>query len=193
MHDPGDVERTLATIRRLMERGRHYEAISARGALLAGLAAFLASAALYRFAPESNAAFLGTWAAVALGAASWTAFSAVGSARGGTDERGLTAQARSVLMAVLPAYAVAGVLTAVLARGHADLLPPTWMLLHGTAILATRYHAPERLVRLGVAFLAAGTLFAFVDVDRHVEMAASFGLINLVHAALAWGRSAQAD
>ena len=192
MQETRDVEQTLATIRRLMERGRQYEAITARGALLAGLAALAASAGLWTWARHDHRAFLLTWLAVAAAAASWTLVAALRHSRR-TGASWISAQARSVGLAVLPAYVVAAVLTVLLAPAHPWLLPPTWMLLHGTAVLATWYHAPPRLVRLGVAFLVVGAALAFVDLDPHVEMALGFGVLNLLHALVARRRPDAAD
>lgn len=186
MQDIRQVEENLAVIRRLMERGTRYEAITGRGAILAGAAA-LAVAGLLRFGPlTGDAWFLATWAALAVAAASWIAVPALRASHAAEPEgRGVSAQARAVALEVVPAYLGATVLTIVLWRaGRSDLLPCAWMLLHGVAILATASHAPPRLVRLGAAFLAAGALTGLLSVDRDVAMAAGFGGLNIIHGAV---------
>jgi hypothetical protein len=188
VQDEQDVEQTLAVIRKLMERGQRYEAVTGRGALVAGVVA-LAACALLEWGPWGPRpdAFVATWLVIALAAAAWTGLPALRASR--RETRRVSPQAISVGLAVVPAYVAAAVLTAVLWRaGYVDLLPPAWMLLHGVAILATSYHAPERLVRLGVAFLVLGALTAFVALDRDLEMALSFGALNVAYGALALAR-----
>jgi hypothetical protein len=186
MNDARQFEETLATIRRLMERGTRYEAITGRGALLAGLAA-VATSGILRFGPwHGDAAFLGAWVAVAVAAASWILASALRGARQSDPEgRRISAQARAVALEVAPAMAAAVLITAGLWRvGASSLLPCAWMLLHGVAILATAAHAPRRLVRLGALFLVAGGLLALVPLDRDLAMALGFGGLNLAYGVL---------
>ena len=186
MQDVRQVEENLAVIRRLMERGTRYEAITGRGALVAGAAA-LAVAGFLHFGPlTGDASFLATWAALAVAAASWVALPALRASHAAAPEgSSVSAQARAVALEVVPAYLAAAVLTAVLWRGgRADLLPCAWMLLHGVAILATASHAPSRLVRLGIAFVAAGAVAGLLSVDRDLAMAAGFGGLNIVYGAI---------
>src|SRR4051812_23713642 len=112
MNDARQFEETLATIRRLMERGTRYEAITGRGALLAGLAA-VATSGILRFGPwHGDAAFLGAWVAVAVAAASWILASALRGARQSDPEgRRISAQARAVALEVAPAMAAAVLIT----------------------------------------------------------------------------------
>jgi hypothetical protein len=181
MKDVRQAEETLAVIRRLMERGQRYEAITARGALVAGLAALGTSAAC-AWLEASDRAFLLAWLGVAAVSAAWVVLPALVGTRA-TAGRWGSPQARAVGVAVLPPYVAGAVLTALLVRaGLADLLPATWMLMHGCAILATWHHAPRRLVALGVAFLATGAVLAFAPVPRDAAMAIGFGGLNVLHA-----------
>lgn len=206
-----EAARTLEVIRRLMERGQEYESISGRGAIAAGLTALLAAGALAAGSHgDSTAVFLATWLVVALAAAAWTAIPAVVASRAGSG--GTSPQARAVLRAVTPAYVAAASLTALLGArtlaldGSADylpgagfevtdLLPAAWTLLHGVAILATSHHAPPRLVRLGVAFVALGVILsiaqvpvsgeALLPIGRDLAMALGFGGLHLAYGLVA--------
>lgn len=167
MHDVREIEDNLRTIRRLMERGRRYEAITGRGALLAGSAALVVAFLVNRLggrAPswwtlDAPAAFLIAWPLLALLSAGWLARAALRLPASPDDDatRRLSASARAVGRAVLPAYVLALALTiGSLREPRLELLAGAWIALHGIAILATSYHAPRRLVVLGGIFLAAG-------------------------------------
>ncbi len=169
MHDVRDIEESLRTIRKLMERGQRYEAITARGGLLSGLLALAVAAASPRlsagaWASDPVRAFLITWGALGILCAAWVAGSALRAARAADPEgRRISAQARAVGVSVLPAYVAAIAVTAALVvRDAGWALPAAWMLLHGVAILSTAHHAPRRLVGLGWSFLVAGSIAAFV-------------------------------
>jgi hypothetical protein len=216
-----DIEQTLRVIRRLMERGERYEAITGRGALLSGLAA-LAVAAAVHFAGRANVpgaqwgsdpyVFIGAWTALAVACAASVGFTALrGSwrARGEGDEddpgRRVSAQARAVIRAVAPAYLLATVSTAVLAcvapvTGEM-ILPAIWTSLHGVAILATSYHAPRRLIGLGWTFLVVGcaqlvAMFAGQYprwVHPNLAMALGFGGLHLAYGLLCLLRPLRED
>jgi len=225
-----DIEQTLKVIRRLMERGERYEAITGRGALLSGIAA-LAVAALIHLGGGSGMpgarddgnpyVFIGAWTALAIACAASVGVTALrGSWRardGGDDEgRRVSAQARAVIRAVLPAYLLATVATAGLASWGqilvhgVVLLPPIWMALHGVAILATSYHAPRRLILLGWTFLVAGCaqLLAMAvvghfvapsvqswiaSIDPNLVMALGFGGLHLGYGLLCLLRPLRED
>ena len=187
MQDGKQVEENLAVIRRLMERGTQYEAVTSAGSLLAGFAAG-GAAAFVRWGPwHGEGAFVLTWVALAVSAAAGVAFQGLRGSRSSDPEgRRISAQARAVASEVLPAYLAAGVLTVLLWRaGRVDLLPATWMLLHGVAILSTAAHAPRRLVWLGVAFIAAGTTIGLLDLDRRIFMPLVFGGFHVAYGLVA--------
>ena len=192
MQDLHEIEDNLRVIRRLMERGQRYEAITGRGALLAGIAA-LAVAGLVQWAVSSGSgwrgyAFLVAWPALALLSAAWLLRAALRlPGRPGDDATSrLPAAAHAVGRAVLPPYVVSAALTlAALTSLNVTLLPGAWAALHGVAILATAYHAPRRLVVLGWVFLLAGAaLLAAIGLFRlhlppNLAMALIFGGLHL--------------
>ena len=182
------MERTLAVIRRLMERATRYEAITGRGALVAGLAALGVSAAIHWIPLKGDAWFLGLWSALAVAGAVSVVLPALRGAReNNPDGRRVSAQAATVAGEVAPVWIAAVVLTVVFATqlGGTVLLPCAWMMLHGLSILATAAHAPRRLLRLGYAFLVAGALAGLLRLDRDLAMAVGFGALNIAYGLLA--------
>ena len=183
MHDVTEIEQNLRVIRKLMERGQRYEAITGRGSLLAGLLAMTAGVAADR-ARVAGLRFVLLWAVVACACVAWVAFNAARAARAGTEARRLTSQGRAVLRAVLPAYLAAIALTAHAVAVSWLPLPPLWLLLHGTAILATSYHSPPRLVVFGWCVLAVGVAslalpLPVLATHGNLVMAGTFGTLHL--------------
>ena len=101
---------------------------------------------------------------------------------------------RKFMLCLCPALFAGGVLTAVLYRAHLDgLLPGTWLLLYGCAVLSastvTIASTMRLLCTMGALFVALG-LFAFV-LPRASHMAIlglGFGVLHVVFGYLV-GRS----
>lgn len=195
MQDLRDIEDNLRVIRKLMERGQRYEAITGRGSLLAGALAVVGGLALSRafgdgrVLGDSVSWFVLSWAGVAIACAAWVIVRALLGADHDEGRR-LSAQARAVGRSVLPAYVAAVAFTlALLERGPggASLLPGAWMLMHGVAILSTSYHAPPRLRALGWTFVVAGVVAALMLfgpvrlAHLNLVMALGFGGLHLAY------------
>lgn len=199
MQDVREIEENLRLIRRLMERGRRYEAITGRGALMAGTAA-LGVALLVSWmqardpfgwgAGARDAVFLVAWPLLALVSAAWLARAAWRIPAGPDDDltRRLSASARAVCVAVFPPYLLSAALTLGAIRGDlVEVLPGAWIALHGIAILATAYHAPRRLVVLGWIFLGLGSLHlatlaqAGSLVGPNLALGVAFGGLHLAY------------
>ena len=192
MQDVHEIEDNLRVIRRLMERGRRYEAITGRGALLAGVAALVVAGLVQWLAHASGFGrawgFLIAWPALALACAAGLlrAGLRIPARPNDVETERLSSAARAVGRAVLPAYVLSAALTlAALSTLHVMILPGAWAALHGIAILATAYHAPRRLVILGWIFLlsGAGMLAAIglfrLQVPPNLAMAITFGGLHL--------------
>lgn len=188
-----DAARALETIRTLMERGTRYRHLSGRAAIAAGLFA-LAGSALLAFSPngvDPTRAFLPVWAGVFVLALLANVVFTARMAR----ERGeavWSRQAQTVVLAILPNFLAAVVVTVWLTReGRAEWIPSAWMIHYGCGALATSFFAPRGIGALGVAFLAAGTASLFVPPSWGTAwLAVTFGGFHLVYGALSvtWER-----
>jgi hypothetical protein len=153
-------EHTLETIRTLMERSQRYEHISGYSGLMAGVVTILGCAVLrldlLPLAFPAN--FVVVWSAVFAIAFASHLLLTFGRAR----QRGepvWSRQARTVLLAVLPAFSAALIVTVLIWRvGRPDLLPSFWLTLYGCGVLATSFFAPRSIAWLGGTCFALGAV-----------------------------------
>jgi hypothetical protein len=175
-------EHTLETIRTLMERSQRYEHISGYSGLVAG-AVTLAGCVILRLGllPLAFPAnFIVVWSAVFGIAFASHLVLTFGRAR----QRGepvWSRQARTVLLAVLPAFSAALVFTALIWRiGRPDLLPALWLTLYGCGVLATSFFAPRSIAWLGGTCFALGILGLLVPHTYPIlTMAIGFGITHI--------------
>jgi hypothetical protein len=173
-----EAEQTLAVIRTLMERSTRYTNLSGHAGVAAGVLALLGCGLrVWLHTP-----FLATWLGVLLGACAATVLFTSLMARANREPL-WTRQARTAVLALSPAFFVALVLTAVLARvGEQALLPGIWMLMWGVGALAMSFFTPRVISLLGITFLVAGTFTLCVQpVDDALSMGMTFGLIHLAY------------
>ena len=173
-----EAEETLSVIRTLMERGTRYTNLSGHAGIAAGLLALLGSALRLRF----QTPFLPTWIGVLVAACSAIVFFTAMMARA-NGEPFWTRQAKTVVLALTPAFLSALLLTAVLARiGQEALLPGVWMLLWGVGALAMSFFTPRVISLLGMAFMLAGAVTLFLNPGPDaVTMGLTFGAIHLAY------------
>ncbi|HEX5177269.1 MAG TPA: hypothetical protein VFV83_09585 [Chthoniobacteraceae bacterium] len=202
-------EHHLRAIRALMERATIYRALSAPAALTGGTLSILCAGALMR-GGQTSWEFAIAWFAVFLVTVAMSGFLLCKDARR-RGQQFLSPAARSAGLAMLPALAAGGVLSAVavVRDGTAVDLPGTWLFCYALALLATGHFAPRSIRRLGWAFLAAA-LVVLTDLHgiafdalapkldaparANVTMAVTFGMLHLAYAAFTWSRrSNQAD
>jgi hypothetical protein len=222
MNDQERAEEHLKTIRRLMERGTIYRAVSAPTALVGGLLSLMASwyylhwfnhfgANDFLTADQNN--FLRLWLVVlALTAAANTVFLVTGAKKRG--EAVFSASMKAAFTALAPAFIAGGVFTFnFVGMGWvpvADIwMSFGWCVFYGLGLLATSHFAPRSLTVLGWAFLISG-LVEFVtfrltngmsqilsmDISTRpvgaIFMAVTFGLFHLIYALCAWPRKGAA-
>jgi len=212
MNEQERAEEHLRTIRRLMERGTIYRAISAPTALVGGLLSLAASGIwMAGSAPGSkfHPGFLPLWLAVLLLTAGTNTLMIILGARK-RKEPVFSASMKAAFTALAPPFLVAAVLTLIPAAtdwnsesGGALLgfeLGLVWAICYGLGLLATGHFAPRSLVLLGWAFLISGLAtpaalyFAggspTLDIRKFdaLFMAATFGLFHLIYALCAWPR-----
>jgi multisubunit Na+/H+ antiporter MnhC subunit len=173
-----EAEQTLSVIRTLMERGTRYSNLSGHAGIAVGALALLGCALRMTL----NTPFIPTWIGVLILSCGACVLFTAAMARA-NDEPVWTRQARTVVLALTPAFVAALVLTAVLARvGQAALLPGVWMLLWGVGALAMSFFTPRVMSVLGATFLAAGTLTLSVPpTSDALSMGMTFGAIHLVY------------
>jgi hypothetical protein len=176
-------ELTLETIRTLMERSQRYEHLSGYSGLVAGSLVLTGCAALAgRWLPGSaDTAFATVWAVVfALATATNAALTANRARQRG--EPVWSRQARTVTLAVLPAFGAGLAVSAALWRiGQRDLLPAVWLVWYGCGALATSFFAPRSIARLGVCCFALGIgALLFCPGWPLLTMAVGFGATHVV-------------
>jgi len=212
MNEQERAEEHLRTIRRLMERGTIYRAISAPTALVGGLLSLGASGvwlATTRAGSDPRYSFLIPWLMVLLlTAGTNTLFIILGARR--RNEQVFSTSMKAAFTALAPPFLVAAVLTLLFDVAASDplneiTLSITWAICYGLGLLATSHFAPRSLTILGWAFLVTGLattlvvryasnpLLQTLDArDTVLFMAGTFGLYHLIYAACAWPRTGAA-
>ncbi len=188
-----------------MEKATVYRAISAPTALIAGLLALGAAYwgyiqdPAYSDGPTVNGkspsafGFVAIWCSVLLvvGVANgWFLFR--DARRRG--EKFISNGMKMAIIALIPSYLTAGVLSAV-NNATPEVLTFIWVLFHGLGLLATGHFSPRSIQILGFGFLLAGLTIVIVVHCRlsqlpspHLLMALTFGLFHLIYAACTWPR-----
>ena len=179
-------EHTLETIRTLMERSQRYEHVSGYSGVVAGVAVLAGCALLQAGLLPWPAAvnFAVTWATVF--AVAFTANAVLTFTRARQrGERVWSRQARTVALALLPAFLAAVVVSVVLGRlDRLDLLPGLWLLLYGCGAAATSFFAPRSIAWLGAACFTIGAVSLLWPEARPVTtMAVGFGATHLAFGA----------
>jgi hypothetical protein len=174
-------EHSLETIRTLMERSQRYEHISGYSGLVAGAVTLLGCTVLHLdllpFAYPANVVVV--WSAVFAIVFTSHLLLTFGRAR----QRGepvWSRQARTILLAVLPAFGAALAVTMLMWRlGRPDLLPALWLTLYGCGVLATSFFAPRSIAWLGGTCFALGTMGLLAPHTHPIlTMAIGFGVTH---------------
>jgi hypothetical protein len=168
----------LRFIRETMERAGAFTAVPGWGGVGMGVTA--AAAAAVAAAQGSREAWLVVWLAEAAVAVLIASVTLVLKARR-AGESLLRGAGRKFALAFSPPMFVGVVLTVVLARSaEYALLPGTWMLLYGTAVLAGGAFSVSIVPLLGGCFVLIGALAAFAPAAwGDALMALSFGGLHV--------------
>jgi hypothetical protein len=167
----------LAYIRRTMDRAGTFTAVSGRGQIAVGLVGMMAA---WTSARQTPGEWLVVWlvaAAVAgvVGAAGlWMKSRALGTPI-------LSGPGRRFAFGFAPPLLAGAILTAVLARqGALDLLPGTWLLLFGAAVIAGGALSVPPVPAMGGCFMALGVV-AFIAPAAWGTMllAIGFGVLHI--------------
>jgi hypothetical protein len=160
-----------------MERAATFSAVPGRGGVVMGLVGLLGGALAVR-QPER-----GTWLAVWIGTAITgfvvAAVSIVTRARRARVPL-LAGPGRKFAFALAPSLVGAVLLTAALvARGQHALLPAVWLLLYGTALLASATFSIPPLVPMGLGFFALGIIALGLPGLGDIVLMAGFGGLQI--------------
>lgn len=169
----------LRFIRQTMERAGSFTAVPGWGQAAVGISAV--AAALVATRQSSPELWLAVWlgeAVVALAVGGW----ALVRKAYAVNDPILSGPGRRFGLSLLPPMAVGGLLTIALYRaGLATLLPGTWLLLYGTAIVTGGAFSVRVVPLMGVCFMIAGAVALFGPASwGNWCMAAGFGGLHLV-------------
>lgn len=165
-------------IRDTMQRSASFTAVPGWGGVAMGVIGCSAAAIAAR--QPTPRAWLGVWLAAAVAGFATGVFSLARKAnRHGVD---LARQpARGFALSLLPPLLAGAVLTAALARAEAvALLPGTWLLLYGTAVLTAGAYSVRIVPILGALLATLGMVALFVPRLGDLTMGAGFGVLHIV-------------
>ena len=174
-------EDNLRFIRETMERAGSFTAVSGRGQMAIGgtalLAAWLASAA------GTNDRWLSLW----LGEAAVAVAIAMATTTWKTRDHKVpivSGPARKFALSFVPAMAAGALLTVVLVvRGEFVLLPATWMLLYGAAVVSAGTFSVRVVPFMGACFMLCGAVLLVYPALANAMMAVAFGGLHLAFGA----------
>jgi len=180
--DPALSDRALDNlrfIRETMERAGTFTAISGWGIVAVGVVAMVAAAvAQARPTVEWR---VGTWVVTAAACIALSMWATARKARR-SDLSMVSGPAQKLVLAFSPAMVVGALLTVALLRiGANDLLPPVWMLLYGTAVVAGGAFSVPIIPVMGVCFMVLGAVALFAPpAAGDWLMVVAFGVVHVV-------------
>jgi hypothetical protein len=182
LHDRAAAD--LNFIRRTMERSASFTAVSGWAGIAMGLVALVA---WWWTRDLAGPAWLWTWIGAAAVAGSIAVVGLVVKGRR-LGEPLLRGPGRKFLLGTAPALIVGGALTLALAgAGAAALLPGTWLMLYGAAVLGGGVFSVRVIPVLGATFLLLGALALALPAWGPALLAAGFGGLHIGFGALiAW-------
>ena len=173
----------LRFIRQTMENGNAFTAVPGWGGLFMGITALAAAAiAAGRSTPEG---WLVVWvaeAAVATGIGAW----AIERKARRVGLPVLSGTGRKVLLGFTPPALAGIILTAALWQAEAiGMIPGSWLLLYGVAVVAAGTFSVRVVPLMGVCFMVLGTAALFVVPDAgNTMLALGFGGLHVVFGAI---------
>jgi len=144
----------LRYIRGMMERAATFTAVSGWGQVVIGLTAIVA--ALLAERQTLPWARVATWVAEA-GIAAGISVASMTLKSHAANVPLLSGPLRKLILSFSPAMFVGAMLTAVFVRlGYYALLPGSWMLLYGAAVVSAGTYSVSSVPVMGAAFMACG-------------------------------------
>ena len=173
----------LRFIRRTMEDGKRFTAVPGRGGVAMGLTALVA--ALVASARATAEGWLAVWTADAVIAAGIGVWAILRKARR-FELPVVSGIGRRVLLGFLPPVLAAIALTLALWRaGAIALVPGTWLLLYGVAVVAAGTFSVRVVPVMGVCFMILGAVALFAAPwAGDALMAVGFGGLHIAFGAI---------
>lgn len=168
----------LRYIRGVMERAATFTALSGWGQVVIGVTAIGAAIVASRRSSPSN--WIITWLGEA-GVAGGLAVASMAIKAHLANEALLSGPLRKLILSFSPAMIVGAVLSAALAQRelHA-LLPGTWMLLYGAAVISAGTYSVRSVPVMGAAFMLVGTIALVAPASWSTAlMIAGFGGLHI--------------
>ena len=167
----------IAFIRSTLERSGTFTAVPGRGGVVMGLIGFAGAWIASR--QPGSLEWLVTWLVAGAAGFATAVVSIVLKARAARVPL-LAGPGRKFAFALAPSLVTAGLLTVTLAgAGMYSLLPPLWLLMYGTAILASGAFSIRSLALMGSAFIALGAGALLAPGLGDLFLAVGFGGLNL--------------
>jgi hypothetical protein len=177
----------LRYIRETMERSGSFTHVSGLGVIAMGVSALVAAVAAWRI--EGLWMWLGVWlgAAVVSFAAAIYLMDRKSRSEGMTL---LTGPGRKFAWNVVPPLVVGAALTlASLRAGAVSLLPGSWLMLYGAAVVAAGSHSVRPVPLMGVSFMGIGAAALLAPAAwGDAFMAVGFGGLHLLFGMIIWRR-----
>ena len=169
----------LRYIRGMMERAATFTALSGWGQVVIGFTAI--GAAIVASKQTSPSSWIFIWLGEA-GVAGGLAVVSMTLKAHLANQALLSGPLRKLILSFSPAMIVGAVLSAVLAqRGLFSLLPGTWMLLYGAAVISAGTYSVRSVPVMGAAFMLAGTIALVAPASWSTAvMIAAFGGLHIV-------------
>ena len=168
----------LEYIRQTLERSASFTAVPGWGQVAVGVTAIPAAALASRF--PLNARWLEIW----VGEGVLAAAIALIAMNRKAARRGLpltSGPGRKFAFNFLPAIAAGGLLTIALGNaGNYALLPATWLLLYGVAVVTGGAVSVRIVPAMGACFMALGVVALLAPAAANAWMAAGFGGLHIV-------------
>jgi len=179
-----DALESLAVIRETLERTAQFTALPGRGIMLVGATALVTSALAAQYSHWISR-WMAIWIAEAIVAASIAVIAGYRKA----NRLGLplwTGPGRRMIVALAPPLAAGAALTLALYLNNyqfrlATMVPGTWLLLYGVALMAAGAHSVPPIPVMGAAFLVLGAVVLVANAPflMNSAMAVGFGGLHL--------------
>jgi hypothetical protein len=169
----------LRFIRGIMESAATFTAVSGWGQVLIGLTAIVAALVAHR--QPMPWGWVATWVGEA-GVAVGISIASMAIKSHAANVPLISGPMRKLILTFSPAMLVGAVLTAVFVdRNLYDLLPASWMLLYGAAVVSAGTNSVRIVPFMGAAFMMVGAVSFLVPASAQTwMMIAGFGGLHIV-------------